>query len=189
MASRPHINGSYLLDSCTVIDYQKVASLDILRSFATHCDSLKVSSLALTKEVRGLSREEYEDLGIKILVPTLEQLGEAKTFRGISAIDACHLILCRDNSLILVTSDKGLLTKATQLAIPLVRNLRLMSLLFEQRLMSGARAQKIVREMAVADPVFLSNSVVEEFSQQITSIAKSHRDRNDLGSGGHRDQG
>ena len=67
MASRPHLNGSYLLDSCTVIDYQKVEALHILRSFATHCDSLRVSSLALAKEVRGLLRAEYEDLGVKIL--------------------------------------------------------------------------------------------------------------------------
>jgi predicted nucleic acid-binding protein len=189
MASRPHINGSYLLDSCTVIDYQKVEALHILRSFATHCDSLRVSSLALAKEVRGLLRAEYEDLGVKILVPTLEQLGEAQTFRGISAIDACHLILCRDNSLILVTSDKRLWTKAKQLAIPVVRNLRLMSLLIEQRLMLPARARKIVLEMALADPVFLTPPVVDEFCRQITSISKSHRDRSVRSSDGYSERG
>ena len=85
-------------DANVLIDYKQSAPA-ILQLVSKHIQQLYVA-LPILQEVRDLSTEHVEKLGIEVVEPSLEQLVEASELRRIrpalSGTDTLCLVMARD---------------------------------------------------------------------------------------------
>jgi predicted nucleic acid-binding protein len=165
--NEPSASGPYIIDACTIIDYQKSEDF-VLGLFAEHFGPVYVAEPVLDAEIKGFSLEDCERLGLRVARPALSQLIEAVQRRQrISEFDACNLILARDNDWTLITSDKALCKAATVENVRYVRGLRPMILLVRSGHLPAKMALTISEKMRTVNPSYITDQILDEFRREI----------------------
>lgn len=129
-----------LFDADVLIDY--INSNKNIISVATKKPyEIYVPLNIMKEEIKQLSEDEAEVLGIKIFEPTRNQLIEAiKERRGLSFQDRLCLIIAKDNNWICVTNDKNLRNKCSEEEVEIMWGLQLMLKLYAENYISKVEA-------------------------------------------------
>lgn len=167
------VTGPYIIDACTVIDYQKTEDW-VLKLFSQQFGPVYVAEQVLKEEIRHFTSEDCKRLGIAVLRPQLAQVVEAGKWQGpISPYDALILILARDNGWTIISGDKALLRQAEIENVKSIRGLRPMIMLVSDGHLSSKKAMAIAASMRTINPGFLSKKVLEDFRKEIRKATTS----------------
>lgn len=159
--------GPYIIDACTVIDYQKTEDR-VLKMFSSHFGPVYVARQVLNEEIRHFTSDDCNRLGISVAQPELEQIVKAGTWQGpISRYDALTLILARDNGWTVISGDKALLRQAEIENVKSIRGLRPMIMLVSGGYLSSENALTIAESMRTMNSGFLGKTVLEDFREEI----------------------
>jgi hypothetical protein len=165
--------GPYIIDACTVIDYQKTEDW-VLKLFSQNFGPVYVAAPVLEEEIRHFTSEDCKRLGISVARPDLGQIVEAGKWQGpISRYDALTLIIARDSGWTIISADKALLRQAEIENVRFIRGLRPMIMLVSGGHLSGEKAIEISERMRAINPGFLNREVLEEFRKEIRRATKN----------------
>jgi len=159
--------GPYIVDACTVIDYQKTEDW-VLKLFSQHFGPVYVAAPVLEDEIRHFTSEDCKRLRISVAQPELAQVVEAGKWQGpISRYDALTLIMARDNGWTIISGDKALSRQAEIENVKSIRGLRPMIMLVSGGHLPGDKAITIAQRMRALSPGFLNTKVLEAFRKEI----------------------
>lgn len=159
--------GPYIIDACTVIDYQKTEDW-VLKLFSQNFGPVYVAAPVLEEEIRHFTSEDCKRLGISVAQPEFVQVVEAGKWQGpISRYDALTLILARDNGWTIISGDKALSRQAEIENVKSIRGLRPMIMLVSGGKLSSEKAIVIAESMRTINPGFLSRGVLDDFRKEI----------------------
>jgi len=106
--TEPQLRKLMLLDACVLIDYWKTKK-SVLELFSIHLGTLHVASPVLDEVDDINDSGELTDLGVKIIIPEIEDVLEAGTGRGqLSFQDRLCLLVAKREGFTCVTNDKFL---------------------------------------------------------------------------------
>lgn len=165
--------GPYIIDACTVIDYQKTEDW-VLKLFSQNFGPVYVAAPVLEEEIRHFTSEDCKRLGISVARPVLAQIVEAGKWQGpISRYDALTLIVARDSGWTIISGDKALSRQAEIENVKCIRGLRPMIMLASGGHLSGEKAIAIAESMRTINPGFLNRKVLEDFRKEIRKATTS----------------
>ena len=115
----------FILDACVLIDFLE-ADPGLFQRVARYLGHLIIPS-PLLKEVRGADPSFFQQHGVEILDPTIEQLARAASKRGrLSFADHLCLLMAKDDGYTCVTNDRALLNVCKAEGVEVVRGLKLL---------------------------------------------------------------
>jgi hypothetical protein len=169
--------GPYIIDACTVIDYQKTEDW-VLKLFSQNFGPVYVAAPVLEEEIRQFTSEDCKRLGITVAMPELAQLIEAGKWQGpISRYDALTLIMARDNNWTIISGDKALSRQADLENVKFTRGLRPMIILVSGGHLSSEKAIAIAESMRTINPGFLNRKVLEDFRKEIRKATTDRKSK------------
>jgi len=152
-------------DANVLIDYVE-ADRGVLTLIAHHLAPIHIPSPVLT-EVRELSLREATRLGLHVVEPTLDQVGEAAKGSGPTSFqDRLCLILARDHEWGCMTNDKALRRACDDAGLPSVWGLEAMKMLVQTGNLRAGRAWATARRIAAANP-YITKDILSRFKDQI----------------------
>jgi hypothetical protein len=154
-------------DVCVLIDYIKVEQTRVLRLVTDHLFPIKLPREIL-KEVKDLTEDQAEALGMEIIEPSIEQIKEAAVRGGsLSKEDKLCFAIARDNNWGIWTSDKPLHTKCTTEGIPTYWGLELMLDLCKAGKLAPDTALKIAQKISEVNER-ISDDVLTKFQKRLS---------------------
>ena len=168
--------GSILLivDANVLIDYA-LSDSAILALAVRHLGSVCVP-LPVLDEVRQLTRDDCDRLGVTLLDPTLEELSVASSGRGsLSFEDELCLLLAKTGGFTCVTNDKTLRRACEAAGVPVRWGLELMVELVSKRELTVEAAITTARAIRASNPVHITAAILERFEARIHSTALRNR--------------
>jgi len=155
-------------DANVLIDYNQSAP-GILRLVSQHVQQLYVA-LPILQEVRGLSTEQVEKLGIEVVEPSLEQLVEASELRlaksALSGTDALCFVMARDHQWTCLTNDKALRRPCTSCRVTCLWGLEIMTLLVSSGQMTATKAYATALGIQSKNR-YIKDETVERFRKKL----------------------
>ena len=155
-------------DANVLIDYKQSAPA-ILQLVSKHLQQLYVA-LPILQEVRDLSVEHAEELGIEVVEPSLEQLVEAGELRlikpALSGTDTLCFVMARDSSWTCLTNDKALRRHCTSGRVECLWGLEVMTLLVTSGLLSAAMACTVARDIQSKNR-YIKEETIERFRRKL----------------------
>jgi hypothetical protein len=162
--------GPYIIDACTVIDYQKTEDW-VLKLFSGNFGPVYIAGPVLDAEIRHFTSEDCKRLGITVAIPDLAQLVAAGRWPGpISGYDALTLVMAKDNRWTIISGDKALSRQAEIENVKCIRGLRPMIMLVSGGYLSSKRAIGVAEAMRTINPGFLNRDVMEDFREKIRRV-------------------
>ena len=132
-----------ICDANILIDYYQ-SDKNILKLASQHCYDIYIP-LPVFEEVYQLIEDDLNELGLKIIEASLEQLIEAqKDQSSLSFADYICLLLAKDNGWICATNEKALFNKCIKENVAVIRGLKFMVDLCKKEVLSKKDAIKIV---------------------------------------------
>lgn len=161
--------GLFILDACVLLDFIKTER-EVLSLVGTHLGTLHVPE-PLLEEIRDATREEIQLLGITVVSPSWEQLGEAATRGGpLSFNDHLCLLMAKELHHTCITNDKALLKACASAGVQTVRGLRLLLNLVTVGALTKKRAQRVGRMIHESNPHHISKTVLADFQMKLLNI-------------------
>ncbi len=158
-----------LADANVLIDYRD-AELEILALVAQHLAPLVIVSQVL-EEVRGLSAETCEQLGINLIEPETEMLLEAASgSRRVSFNDQLCFPVCRKEDWTCVTNDRALRKLCQSNGVDSRYGLRLMIDLAQVGALPTQRAIAIAQTIHDKNPLHINTDILSRFSDAISQL-------------------
>lgn len=162
--------GLFILDACVLLDFVKTER-DVLALVGLHLGELHVP-VPLLSEIRDATETELRKLGISILEPDFEELGQAASRRGsLSFNDHLCLLMAKARNHTCITNDMALLRACLTEKVPAIRGLRLLLNLVKVGGLSKRRALKVGRMIHESNPLHIPLKVIEEFEQKLSDLA------------------
>lgn len=148
-------------DANVVIDYVK-ANKKVLHLAVKHLCEIYVP-LPVLKEVKDISRNELEKLGIFIFDPTIEQLIQAaqQPF-GLSFQDQLCLLIAKENHWVCATNDKQLRIQCEAGHVEVIWGLDIMLILNKQGFLDRTEATKTAEKIAEINR-YIGKEIVKQF--------------------------
>jgi rRNA-processing protein FCF1 len=163
MTDRP---AAVISDANVLIDYIQVEETKILRLVTDHLFPIKLPR-PIFDEVKQLTEDQAEALGMEIVEATIDQLKEAAVRGGgLSQPDKLCFIIARDNRWAVWTSDKPLHTKCTDAGITAYWGLQLMLDLCTAGKLTPNTALKTAQKISDVNER-ISTQVIERFTQHL----------------------
>ena len=155
-----------LFDADALIDY--VNSNKNIISIATKMlYDIYVPLNIMKEEIRQLSEDEAEVLGITIFEPTRNQLIEAnKKIKGLSFKDRLCLIIAKENNWTCVTNDKNLRNKCSEKEVEIMWGLQLMLKLYAGNYISKVEAINTAWKIHKSNSR-ITKDIVEDFIRKL----------------------
>ena len=134
-----------LSDANVLIDYA-VSAPDVIRLVSKHVQKLYIA-VPVVREVGQLNQGDIEKLGMEIVEPTLQQIGQAVVIRqsnpSLSGQDAICFVLAKDNNWACFTNDKPLRKICYDNKITCIWGLEVMLKLVSAQKLTPQKAYKI----------------------------------------------
>ena len=154
-----------IIDANVLIDYCK-SNKKILTLFSEKVCQIYISTIILD-EVVQLSEEETEKIGLKLFMPTINQLKEALEDGGsLSFQDKLCFIISRDENWICVTNDKNLRKKCRENNLEVLWGLDLMLQLNQNKKLSKHEAKQIIEKIR-ENNLYIKKKIVNEFIKKL----------------------
>ncbi len=155
-----------LADANVLIDYAKSAP-EILALVAQYVGPLRITSGVL-REVAELDRKDCDDLGIRVVEPTSDQLLRAAGIESrVSFDDGLCLVICRDEGWICATNDRALQRLCEKHGVSTRFGLRLLVDLVEAKAISRCRAETVARQIQEGNPAHINERVMRSFRRAL----------------------
>lgn len=168
------VKTALVVDANVLIDYAN-ADATVLSLISKVIGPLNVPDAVLDK-VGQLDRHDCDELGIKVVEPSLEQLIEAGERRGRLAYDdRICLILARDNVWICITNDKALRSKCAEIGVEVLWGLQPMITLVAEDELGSEDAELIALSIHEANPAFVTEEIVERFKNKLRRITNNRQ--------------
>lgn len=159
-----------LLDANVLIDYAS-SELRVLSLAAQWLGPVHVPR-PLLREVEQLGEEQCDELGLRLLDPSLEQILEAGQAHGpLSFADRLCLALARDGSFVRVTNDRRLRKECAQKGVGVLWGLELMVELVKLQRLRQATAIRVARSIQASNPLHITEAIVARFERKVLSLS------------------
>lgn len=156
-----------LLDACVLIDLHE-ADPSLFRLASRHVGRIHVP-LPVLSEAPEPDRSTAARLGIRVLVPTLEELvASARPRVGLSAQDRLCLEMARARGWTCVTNDARLKSSCRSSGVPSLWGLELLARLVAANALRAKRAVLLATAMHQSNPRGISATVLARFVAKIT---------------------
>jgi rRNA-processing protein FCF1 len=163
MTDRP---AAVISDANVLIDYIQVEQTKILRLVTDHLFPIKLPRPILD-EVKDLTQDQAEALGLEIIEASFDQLKEAAARGGaLSKEDKLCFAIARDNNWAVWTSDKPLHTQCTTEGIPTYWGLQLMLDLCAAGKLDPDSALQTAQKISDVNER-ISAKIIEKFTQHL----------------------
>ena len=163
-----------VVDANVLIDYAN-ADLTVLSLVSRVMGPLHVPDVVLDK-VDQLDRHDCDQLGMRIVEPSLEQLLEAGEKRGRLAYDdRLSLILARDNTWTCITNDKALRAECAEVGVEVLWGLQPMLTLVANGELGVEDAENVAANIHESNPAFVTEEVVEKFKSKLRTAEIKRR--------------
>jgi predicted nucleic acid-binding protein len=164
--------GLLIMDANVLIDLCE-ADRTVIRLISDHIGQVHVPLPVLREEVDQIDEAEYAELGIVPVDPPLQTAIDAAARRvGLSFHDHLCLLLARDNGWTCVTNDGRLRRECAAEKVPVLWGLETVALLVDGGVLTANAAEQIGRAIQRANPVFITDEVIEGFLERIGSAGK-----------------
>lgn len=155
----------FVLDASVLIDYCAV-DRSILTLISEEIAEVRVPTPILD-EVEDLSESDCDSLGVKVVVPTNEQLLTASARRaGLSFEDHLCVVMAKDGGWTCVTSDRRLRRECEADGIAVLWGLEPLAQLAERDALSDAEAEEIAEQIQGINP-FITEEILESFRERL----------------------
>jgi predicted nucleic acid-binding protein len=159
-----------IIDANVLIDFALV-DVSILALVAKHLGEIRVP-LPLLEEVEQLDESLCEQLGLKIVDPSLELLSQAASARGkLSFEDHLCLLLAKASGLTCVTNDRALRKACVDEEVPTLWGLELMIGLVEGDHLTVEAAASVAHAISGVNPLHITAEIVAKFEERIRAIS------------------
>lgn len=161
------VNRVVICDANILIDYAK-SNKKILKSITQHLYEIWVP-LPVWEEIKDLSNDDADDLGLNIKEPELEQIIEASAMHGggLSDQDNMCFIIARDEKAICATNEKPLRKKCADNNIEVLWGLEMMVQLCNKGKLSSDVAERTARKIASYNTT-ITEAIVARFLESIS---------------------
>lgn len=155
-----------LCDASVLIDYV-AADIRILEIMAT-CIWKLATIIPVLREVKGLTKEKAEKIGITIHEPTFDELMDAaKPVAGLSSEDRLCLAITRKRRWSCLTNDVRLRKSCTECDVQVVWGLEAMIFLHRGGFIEKERAIKTAKTIQTSNPFHITDIVLKQFLQNL----------------------
>jgi len=163
------MDASVLIDLCE-------ADRTLIRIISDHVGQVHVPLPVLREEVEQIDESEYTELGIVPVDPPLQTAIDAAGRRaGLSFHDHLCLLLARDNGWTCVTNDGRLRRECEAEHVPVLWGLETVALLVDAGVLTAKAAEEIGRAIQTANPLFITEKVIEGFLERVGVVPKKAR--------------
>ena len=158
-----------IIDANVLIDFALV-DVSILALVAKRLGEVQVP-LPLLEEVE-LDESLCEQLGLKIVDPSLEQISQAASARGkLSFEDHLCLLLAKASGLTCVTNDRALRKACVDEEVPTLWGLELMIGLVEGDHLTVEAAASVAHAISGINPLHITAEILAKFEERIREIS------------------
>lgn len=158
---RAHRFEAIISDANVLIDYVK-ANKKVLHLAVKHLCDIYVP-IEVFKEVKDITRNELEKLGISIFEPTLGQvINAAKRPFGLSFEDQLCLLIAKEQGWVCATNDKQLRGQCDKDGVEVIWGLEIMVLLNKEGYLDRAEAEKIAEKIGENNR-YIGKELVKKF--------------------------
>ena len=155
-----------LFDADALIDYVNSNKNIILVATKTLYD-IYVPLTVMKEEIRQLSEDEANSLGIRIFEPTFNQINKAnKEIKGLSFEDKICFIIAKENNWTCITNDKNLRNKCYKEGIEIMWGLQLMLELYAEKYICKEEAIDTVWKIHKSNSR-ITKDIVEDFIRKL----------------------
>lgn len=149
-----------ICDANILIDYLN-GEIDVLRCLCEYSDFIVPD--VILDEVNQLSQVDAESIGIKVLECPLDVLAKAENqLSGCSFQDTVCFLLAKGNGWVCATNDKKLRNECINNNIEVVRGLRLLIELVENKVISRKKAISTAKKIAKSNRE-ITDMIIGEF--------------------------
>jgi len=168
------VKTSFVVDANVLIDYANT-DLTMLSLVSRIVGPLHVPDAVLDM-VAAVNRNDCDQLDLKIVEPTLEQLLEAGERRGrLAHDDRLCLILARDNGWVCITNDKALRAECAEENVEVLWGLEPMLTVVAEGELSAEEAEAVAWSIHKTNPAFVSEALVTKFKSKLRHLAAKRR--------------
>lgn len=155
-----------LADADVIIDYRD-SDLGILGLVNTWVGPLAVVT-AIIEEVREITTEGLERLGIEVIEPSMAQNIRAEAIDSpVSFNDRLAFVVCSDEGRICVTNDLDLQRLCRDRGVPTRFGLRLLLDLVDAGALARSRAGEVARKIHGTNSRFINERVLRKFLDEL----------------------
>ena len=174
--------GLLIMDANVLIDLVEADST-VIRLISEHVGQVHVPVPVLREEVEQIDASDYAELGIVPVEPSLETASDAAIRRsGLSFHDHLCLLLARDNGWTCVTNDGRLRRECAAEKVPVLWGLETVALLVDDGVLTASAAEENARAIQRGNPRFITDTVVADFIERVTSGPAKKAQRKKRGS-------
>ncbi|HLD88391.1 MAG TPA: hypothetical protein VI955_03645 [Candidatus Omnitrophota bacterium] len=153
-------------DANVLIDYVK-ANKKVLHLAVKHLCDIYVP-VEVLKEVKDITRDELEKLGISIFEPTLDQvINSAKRPFGLSFEDQLCFLIAKEQGWICATNDKQLRDQCEKDGIGVIWGLEIMVLLNKEGQLDRTEAEKTVEKIGASNR-YIGKDLIKRFIAKLS---------------------
>ncbi len=158
-----------LADANVVIDYAN-SDIEILTLVGARIGPLAVAA-SVFNEVRQVTREDCDRLGISVITTTDEQGARALVMESACSFhDRLAFIICQDEGRVCVTNDRGLQELCEANGVPTRFGLGLMIDLVRCGALDPDRALAVSQQIGVTNPLFINEKVLGQFAEALAAL-------------------
>ena len=153
-------------DANVLIDYVK-ANKKILHLAVKHLCNIYVP-IEVLKEVKDITRDELEKLGISIFEPTLDQvINAAKRPFGLSFEDQLCFLIAKEQGWVCATNDRQLRGQCEKDGVEVIWGLEIMVLLNKEGQLDRTEAEKTVEKISASNR-YIGKDLIKRFIAKLS---------------------
>lgn len=157
---------SFILDSNVLIDYLN-SDITALRILHLNIGTVCVPSVVL-QEIEPFNVTICEQIGFRIIEPTLEQLESASKRHGkLSFQDRIFFAIACDEKMICVTNDSILRKACSEKRLKVFWGLEIMLELTGKGLLATIKAAETARKIREINPLYISEDILKGFLEKL----------------------
>jgi len=163
---KAHRFEAIISDANVLIDYVK-ANKKVLHLATKHLCDIHVP-VEVLKEVKDITRDELEKLGISIFEPTLDQvINAAKKSFGLSFQDQLCFLIAKEQGWVCATNDKQLRGQCEKDGVDVIWGLEIMVLLNKEGQLDRVECEKTVERISASNR-YIGKDLIKRFITKLS---------------------
>lgn len=153
-----------ILDANVVIDFRD-SDRTVLKLFSREIEELGIPAGVLIK-VNEFTKEDCEELGIKVLYPDSMELSLITTSGSLASDDQECVILAKERGMKACTNDKPLRNKCEEINVDVLWGLELLLKLVEKKKLTEEKAITVAESIKDSNP-YITEEILTNFRNKL----------------------